>query len=196
MSHPVADGLRAAITRHRLPAGAFEQHLAAREAMLTQGAFADLDTLRVHAGEVATPIVALGCLVLGAPMPRAAALPGEGLGLVALLRDAIGLARAGRLALPEDLCAAAGFGVQSVAEGRNRDRISGVVGAVADAAGARLRAARVPRPVLPALLPKVTARAVLSALARGESDPAAASAWQVGTGTRLAVLWAATTCRV
>jgi phytoene synthase len=196
LSHPVADALRGAIIAHRLPAAAFETHLAAREAMLTQGAFDDLAALAVHARDVAAPILRLGCQVLGGAVPKAADTAGEALGLVALLREAIALARAGRLALPEDQCAAAGFGVQSLAEGRNRERTARVVETLADAARARLAIARLPRPVVPAFLPVVAARGVLHALLRADHDPAAAALWQVRTGTRLAVLWAAMTGRV
>jgi phytoene synthase len=196
LSHPVADALRAAITLHRLPGSLFETHLAAREAMLTQGAFADMTLLADHARDLATPVLALACRVLQTPVPAATDAVGEGLGLVGLLRDSIALARVGRLALPEDACAAAGFGVQSLAEGRNRDRIAAVVEPVAQAARARLASLRVPRAAVPALLPAVAARGVLNALERGGFDPVAAALWQPGTATRLAVLWAAVSGRV
>jgi phytoene synthase len=196
LSHPVADGLRAAITAHRLPTSLFDTHLAAREAMLTQAAFPDLAALSDHARNSAFPLLALGCQVLGAPVLQGTDRAAEGLGLVALLRDAIPLARAGRLALPEDLCGAAGFGVQSLAEGRNIVAIRRVVETMAEAARARIATAPVPRAVLPAFLPLVPARGVLNALERAAFDPAAAALWQVGTGTRLAVLWGALTGRV
>lgn len=188
LSHPVADALRQAIAAHRLPASLFATHLAAREAMLAQGAFPDLAALRLHARDIAAPLLALSCQVLGAPVPPQADEAGQVLGLAGLLRTAIPLARAGRLALPEDACSAAGFGVQSLAEGRNGLAVARVVETVAEAARVRLA---VPRAVIPAFLPLVPARAVLNALERARFDPAAALLWQPGTGTRLTVLWAA-----
>lgn len=196
LSHPIADALRRAVGTHRLPTSLFDAHLAAREAMLTQGMFVDLGAMRVHARALGAPILALGCRVLGGRTPPSLDAAGEALGLVGLLRDAIALARAGRLALPGDLCAAAGFGAQSLAEGRNRDRIARVVEAVADAARAGIGVGAVPRDVLAAFLPLVIARSVLRSLLRADHDPAAAALWQVGTGTRLAVLWGALTGRV
>jgi len=71
-----------------------------------------------------------------------------------------------------------------------------VVETLADAARAGLAADRLPRAVLPAFLPLVPARSVLAALERAAFDPAAAALWQIGTGTRLAALWAALTGRV
>lgn len=196
LSHPVADALRAAIVVHRLPGAPFEAHLAAREAMLTGDGFADLEALCDHAREVALPMLSLACRVLDRPVPQAAERAATALGLVALLREAILLARAGHLALPADLCSAAGFGAQSLAEGRNRARIAGVVEAVADAAGEALRGISVPRGAAVAFLPLVPARGVLGTLARQGFDPAAAALWQPHTATRLGVLWAAMTGRV
>lgn len=198
LSHPVADALRRAVVAHRLPASLFETHLAAREAMLAAGAFPDLAALRAEARDLGAPILQLGCLVLGATPPSGTEAAGEAVGLVALLREAILLARAGRLALPESLCAAAGFGVQSLAEGRNLAAVAGVVETMAGAARRAIGqgAGRVPRPVLPAFLPIVVARGVLGALERAAFDPAAAALWQPGTATRLAVLWAAVSGRL
>jgi phytoene synthase len=191
LSHPVADALRAAIVAHRLPASLFETHLAAREAMLAQGAFPDMAALCAHARDLAAPILSLGCRVLDRPAPPATDWAGTALGLVALLQHAIRLARVGRLALPAEACSAAGFGVQSLAEGRNRDRVARVVETVSEAALAALAEVRVPRAVAVAFLPLVPARFVLGALERQKFDPAAAALWQPGTATRLAVLWAA-----
>jgi phytoene/squalene synthetase len=196
LSHPVADALRAAIVAHRLPASLFDPHLAAREALLTEGAFADLGALADHARDVSLPLLRLACQVLGAPLPAGADRAASGLGLVALLRDLIPLARAGRLALPGDACGAAGFGVQSLAEGRNLAAIRRVIETVAEAARAACAAADRPRAAVPAFLPLVPARAVLNALERAAFHPASAAAWQPGTGMRLAVLWAAATGRV
>lgn len=194
LSHPVADALRTAVTAHRLPAAAFDAHLDARTATLAEGAFPTLDALAAHARAVHGPLLALSCRALGVPVPARADAAAEQLGLVALLREAIPLARAGRLALPEEACTAAGFGAQSLAEGRNRAAVAGVVAMVA--ARARAAAVSVPRAALPAVLPLVPARAVLAALLRAEHDPAAAATWQIGTATRLALLWAALRGRV
>jgi phytoene synthase len=195
LSHPVADALRGAIVAHRLPAGLFDAHLDARTALLTQGGFATVDALAAHARAVQAPLLALSCLALGVPVPPGSDAAAELLGLVALLRDAIVLARAGRLALPEADCTAAGFGAQSLAEGRNRAAVAGVVAMVAERArGCGL--GRVPRAALPAFLPLIPARAILAALLRAEHDPAAAAAWQIGTATRLALLWAVVRGRV
>jgi phytoene synthase len=192
LSHPVADALRAAIVAHRLPMAPFAAHLDARTAMLTDGSFATLDDLAAHACATHLPLLQLGARALGVAVPAGADAAAEVLGLVGLLREAIVLARAGRLALPAALATAAGFGVQSIAEGRNREAVASVVAAVAD--HARMSVARIgrpPRPAWPVLLPLVPARAVLAALQRAEHDPAAAAAWQIGTATRLMLLWAA-----
>lgn len=197
LSHPAADALRAAIVAHRLPASAFDRHLAAREALLTTGTIPDMDGLAAHASDIALPLLDLGCRVLGAGLPPGAQDAAEVLGLAACLREAIGLARAGRLVLPEAECAAAGFGVQSLAEGRNRAGLASVTEAVARQAQARLgMVPPVPRAARPALLGLVAARAVLAALARAGHDPAAASTWQPGTAMRLGMAWAALTGRV
>lgn len=196
LSHPAADALRAAIVAHRLPVAAFDRHLAAREALLTTGVIPDMAALSAHARDLAAPLLDLGCRVLDARPPPGIDDAAEALGLVACLREAIALARAGRLVLPEDACTQSGFGVQSLAEGRNRAGLARVTESVAARAAALLAGrGAVPRAVRPAFLALVPARSVLAALLRAGHDPAAAATWQPGTGVRLAMAWLALTGR-
>lgn len=191
LAHPAADALRRAILAHELPWEPFDAHLAAREAMLTQGAFPDMADLSAHARDLAQPLLVLSCRVLGGAVPPGTDAAATALGLVDLLRSAVALARAGRLALPENLCADAGFGVQSLAEGRGRGRIAPVVAQVAERAREPLKSFRPPRAAIVAFLGLVPARSVLRTLERANFDPVAAAMWRPGTGLRLSVLWAA-----
>ena len=175
--HHVVLALADAVLAHRLDRDEFETLLDAREADLADEPPADLDGLAAYAAGTAGSLTRLGLGVLGARDPvslEAATEVGTAWAMTGLLRAVPFHVRAGRSYLPADLVREAGL-VPSATAGPSV-ALAGVVRTVAEAAEARLRAARrvrwdVPRHALPGLMTGVLAGAYLSQLRRAGWNP-------------------------
>lgn len=160
--HPVAAALHRAIGRHGLPAAAFLNLLEARIADLYDDPVPGVVDLEGYAGETASAMLQLGCLILAeGDDPGTAELCGHGgvaLAFAAVL-DSIGAdRRRGRTRLPSDLLRR--HDADPLAEDGEAARrpvasaaaeLAGLARAHLDKAFARFPDA--PRKVLPALLP-------------------------------------------
>ena len=178
--HEVIEPLAAAIRACGLTRGHFERLIDARERDLEEAPPDTLDALEAYAEASSAPLVLLALESLGetgtATLEAGRAI-GIAYALVGLLRAVPFHARAKRLYLPRDLCAAAGLEIErGLFELRPAPALAQVVARVAERARHHLEAARarrdaVPRAALPALLPSVLARADLARLARAGYDP-------------------------
>ena len=178
--HEAAAPLAAAIRGRGLSRAHMEALIAARDLDLAGEAPESLAALETYAEGSSARLVWLALEVLG-ERGAAAMAAGRAVGiayaLAGLLRALPFHARAKRLYLPRDLCAAAGLRIdQEVFELRPSAALAGVVAQVAGAAEdhlaeARARQGTVPRAALPALLPAVLAGADLARLKRAGYDP-------------------------
>lgn len=178
--HEVIEPLAAAIRAHGLTRGHFERLIEARERDLDEAPPETLEALETYAEASSAPLVLLALESLGetgAEAREAGRAIGTAFALVGLLRAVPFHARARRLYLPRDLCAAAGVEIErGLFELRPAPALAQVVAQVAARARHHLAAAHekrdaVPRAALPALLPSVLARADLARLASAGYDP-------------------------
>jgi NADH dehydrogenase [ubiquinone] 1 alpha subcomplex assembly factor 6 len=179
-AHEVAAPLAAAINRHELDRAHFDALITARDLDLGDDPPESLAALEAYAESSSARLVWLALEVLG-ERGAAAMAAGRSVGLayalVGLLRVLPFHARAKRLYLPRDLCAAAGLRIdEDVFALHSSPALARVVAQVAAAAAGHLAAARarqgaVPRAALPALLPAVVAGADLARLKRVGYDP-------------------------
>lgn len=178
--HEAAAPLAEAIRGRGLSRAHVDALIAARDLDLGGEAPESLAALEAYAESSSARLVWLALEVLGergANAMAAGRAVGIAYALSGLLRALPFHARAKRLYLPRDLCAAAGLRIdQEVFELRSSPALARVVAQVATAAAAHLAAARaqqgaVPRAALPALLPAVLAGADLARLKRAGYDP-------------------------
>jgi NADH dehydrogenase [ubiquinone] 1 alpha subcomplex assembly factor 6 len=178
--HEAAAPLAAAIRGRNLSRAHVDALIAARDLDLAGEAPESLAALEAYAESSSARLICLALEVLGehgAAAMAAGRAVGIAYALSGLLRALPFHARAKRLYLPRDLCAAAGLRIdEEVFELRSSAALAGVVAQVAAAAAGHLAAARahqgaVPRGALPALLPAVLATADLARLKRAGYDP-------------------------
>jgi phytoene synthase len=178
--HETAAPLAAAIRSCGLSRAHVDALIAARDLDLGDEAPESLAALEAYAESSSARLVWLALEVLGERGAAAMAVGravGVAYALTGLLRSLPFHARAKRLYLPRDLCAAAGLRVdEEVFELRSSPALARVVAQVATAAAGHLAAARaqqgaVPRSALAALLPAVLAGADLARLKRAGYDP-------------------------
>ena len=178
--HETAAPLAAAIRDRGLSRAHVDALITARDFDLRGEAPESLAALETYAESSSARLTWLALEVLGeggAAAMAAGRAVGIAYALVGLLRALPFHARAKRLYLPRDLCAAAGLRIdQEVFELRCSPALARVVAQVAAAAAGHLAAARaqretVPRAALPALLPAVLAGADLARLERAGYDP-------------------------
>jgi phytoene synthase len=179
-AHEAAAPLAAAIRGRGLSRAHVDALIAARDLDLAGEAPESLAALEAYVEASSARLVWLALEVLGergAAAIAAGRAAGLAYGLTGLLRALPFHARAKRLYLPRDLCAAAGLRIdQEVFELRSSPALAGVVAQVAAAAAGQLAEARVqqravPRAALPALLPAVLAASDLARLERAGYDP-------------------------
>ncbi|HWG78489.1 MAG TPA: squalene/phytoene synthase family protein [Stellaceae bacterium] len=178
--HETVAPLAEAIRSRGLSRAHVDALIAARDLDLGGEAPESLAALEAYAESSSARLVWLALEVLGERGANAIAA-GRAVGIAyalsGLLRALPFHARAKRLYLPRDLCAAAGLRIdQEVFELRPSPALARVVAQVATAAAGHLAAARaqqgaVPRAALPALLPAVLAGADLARLKRAGYDP-------------------------
>jgi NADH dehydrogenase [ubiquinone] 1 alpha subcomplex assembly factor 6 len=178
--HETATPLASAIRGRGLSRAHVDALIAARDLDLGGEAPESLTALEAYAESSSARLVWLALEVLGergAAATAAGRTVGIAYALTGLLRALPFHARAKRLYLPRDLCAAAGLRIdEEVFELRSSPALARVVAQVAAAAAGHLAAARaqqgaVPRAALPALLPAVLAGADLARLKRAGYDP-------------------------
>ena len=173
-AHPVAGPLAEAVLHRDLDSALFEALLSARAEDLEDTTPSDLAALERYADATSGGLAVLALQILGvrgAGAEQAGRAVGTAYALVGLARAVPFHAAARRCYLPADLCAAAGFAAADLYDGTAPAGLPRVVAALADAAAARLDAARalrgvLPRAALPALLPAVAARYHLERLRR------------------------------
>lgn len=178
--HEVLEPLAIAIRGRALSRVHFDRLIDGRARDLQAEPPASLAELEAYADDTSARLVWLALEALGErgeAALQAGRAVGIGYALAGLLRALPFHARAKRLYLPSDLCAAAGLRVaQDLFELRVSAALRQVVQRVAAAAAEHLATARalrrhVSRAALPALLPAVLASADLARLARAGYDP-------------------------
>ena len=181
--HEVVTALAEAVAEFGLNRAAFDRLIDTRERDLDDAPPETLAALEDYADGASAALtgVALEALGVGGEAARRAGRHvGIAWALCGVLRSTLFHARARRLYLPADLMAAHGVGPEDVFALRPSPGLAKVAGAVADAAGEHLRAARavysvapraaLPRAVLPALLPASLADSDLARLRRAGYD--------------------------
>jgi len=178
--HPVADPLRAAIERWRLPLTAFEAFLEARTADLYDDAFPDMASFEGYAGETSGALVQLGAIVLaGGEDPGTGTAAGHA-GVALALGDLFaGVPRAvarHRLPVPADLAKAFGIDPEALFAGGDQPGLGVALGELRRRAVGHLdRVAALlpglPSAVVPAFLPLAALRPRLAGMASEGWDP-------------------------
>ena len=177
--HEVAALLAGAIRKLGLSREPFERMIDTRERDLADEPPATLAALEAYAEGTAATLLVLALEALGAaePAPREAARDiGIAYALAGVLRAMPFHARAARCHIPADIAAETGVDPHDYAALRFSPALRRAVAAIADAAAARLDAARrrrsdIPRKALPALLPAVIAGRALVRLRRAGGNP-------------------------
>jgi NADH dehydrogenase [ubiquinone] 1 alpha subcomplex assembly factor 6 len=186
--HEIVEPLSAAIRAHGLSRDRFDRLVDTRERDLDAAPPATLAELEDYAEGSSAPLVELALEVLDAATPQARTAAreiGAGYALAGLIRAMPFHAQTGRLWIPDDVAAAAGFDPRDYGALRSTPALRQAVAAIAAAATRRLAAARalrrgLPKAALPALLPARIAARALKRLGRtgfdpfaraGESDP-------------------------
>jgi NADH dehydrogenase [ubiquinone] 1 alpha subcomplex assembly factor 6 len=177
--HVVVEPLTAVIRDFALTRRHLDRMIDARELDLAEAPPATLAALEDYAEGTSATLLNLVLEVLGAAQPVACAAVHEvgiGYALAGLLRAMPFHARAGRRYLPDDVADEAGLDPRDYAELRATPALRRAVGMIAEAAAARLAAARqhrskVPRQALPALLPAIVAERALLRLRRADYNP-------------------------
>ncbi len=177
--HPVMEPLAAAIREFGLTRDHFDRLIDARETDLADEPPASLTALEDYAKESSSHLIYLALEVLGA-RGRAATVAGLHVGiaysLAGLLRAIPFHGRAGRQLIPADIASRSGLTEQSYRTLRSTPALRSAIVELAAAASrhlgwTRAHRAKIPRSVLPALLPAVVARRSLLRLRRAAYDP-------------------------
>lgn len=178
--HPVADPLRAAIERWRLPITAFEAFLEARTADLYDDAFPDMASFEGYAGETSGALVQLAAIVLAAGEDpgsgTAAGHAGVALALADLLANVPRAVARHRLPVPADLAGTFGIDPEALFAGGDRPRLGAALGELGRRAVGHLdRVAELlpglPAAVVPAFLPLAVLRPRFARMAAADWDP-------------------------
>jgi phytoene synthase len=176
--HPVADAVRAAVTRHQLPHARIEDVIEATAEQLNPRAFADDAALFANLERGQGALFALAGSVLGLPgeavLERAYLDAGAAYGLARLLYELPRTLALGRVLVPLARLEAAGVSPES-GPGVGGPGLEEVVRALAAAARARLRAARADTAALPrvqrvSFLPLALVESYLRAASRGGGE--------------------------
>ena len=175
---PLADALRQAANRHRLPAGLLLGMTDAQEFFLSRDAHHDLQALRAQFGKSEGAHFVLAARVLGSghasELESAAAAAGQAFGLARLLHGLPHYLAHGMQPLPAELLERHGVASADLLAGRCTAPVRGALAELArDASDNHAIAAglanRLPRTLRPAFLPLATVPALLKAAAgRGE----------------------------
>jgi phytoene/squalene synthetase len=156
--HEVAMGLARAVEQCRLPREALDAMIEARESDLEETPFASMAQLKSYADATSGNAMRLALRVLGAgeAFDAAAREAGIAYALVGLLRALPHRAARRNLVVPLDFLKAAGLTEDDVFSGHAGTNLKPIIAEIAGQAMVHYRAAeavRVPRRVLPALLP-------------------------------------------
>lgn len=173
--NPVADGLRAAIERHRLPASVFEDMLEARMFDLYDDPMPDRATLEGYCGETASALIQLSAVILD---PDAAGAAAGAAGHAGCAQAIAGLLlrlplhrQRGQCYVPAELLAAAGTTRQAFVSDTAGEAGARAVAAMAALARDHLamfeaEARALPKSLRPAFLPIAPTAAYLAAVER------------------------------
>ena len=173
VEHPVVEALSGIITARNLPRDLFDELIDAREHDLEEAPFATIDEFEAYADATSGHVMRLAARILGADQTLDA--PARDLGIAYAIT---GLCRAlpyhathRRLMLPVDRLIASGVSIEDVFAGRGGEGLRPLLHDMAQRARDHLATrGRVPRSVLPALLPAAVVPLYLRALTRPGFD--------------------------
>jgi len=180
IGHPVADALKATISRYRLPKLAFDNMLEARIFDLYDDPMPSRTDLEGYCGETAAALIQLAAMVLDpAEAPRFAELAGRAgcaqamTGLLLLLPLH---RKRGQCFIPADILAAAGSSPEEFVAGDGGPGAPRAVAAMTALAREHLAAfeqgaAALPAPLRPAFLPLALSRAYLDKMEGSRHSP-------------------------
>ncbi|MBS0472791.1 MAG: squalene/phytoene synthase family protein [Proteobacteria bacterium] len=155
-NHNVARALTDLFAHVGLPAERFEAMLTARAFDSTAEAFPDLAALEAYCDATSGNLMRLAMHILGGEAEAAARHAGIAYAIAGVLRSLPHAAARHKLFLPLDLIASIDLTPQEIFHGRDRAKLRAVINQMALWAEehlAKARAARVPRELLPAILP-------------------------------------------
>lgn len=169
-ANPVASALFKAVETYRLPRQTFIDMLDARIFDLYDDPFPDRNALEGYAGETASALIQLACLILSPRDAAAMAQAAGHAGVAQAIAGALLLMRThsarGQLYVPLDLLSAVGLDRESFLAGDDKARIAAAIEAFAGLGLDHLRkareAGRIPAAIMPAYLPVTTAASVLA----------------------------------
>ena len=175
-AHEVAGALAAVIAEHPLPRALFDALIDARENDLSEQPFATIDEWEAYTDATSGNVMRLAARILGADdsVDEAARAAGIAFGCAGLLRALPFHAAKGRLMLPAELLETAGLSEADILSGRMSTKIPALIARAAEFARGHLATARhyrVPRAVLPALLPAALVPGTLFVMTRKGFDP-------------------------
>ncbi|HEV7309427.1 phytoene/squalene synthase family protein [Ensifer sp.] len=167
--HPLAEALLQCIGEHRLPRSVFENMIDARIFDLYDDPMEDRSALEGYAGETASALIQLSCLVLD---PNTAATSAEAAGHGGVAQTIAGLLMLlplhlsrGQVYLPAELLSATGLDRETLIAGENSDAISRAIRAFAGfgrdhLAKARAHASTISQSNFPAFVPLALAEPI------------------------------------
>jgi NADH dehydrogenase [ubiquinone] 1 alpha subcomplex assembly factor 6 len=175
IEHPVVEALSDIITARRLPRDLFDELIDAREHDLEEAPFASIEDFEAYADATSGHVMRLAARILGASdsLDGFARDLGIAYAIAGLCRAVPYHARRRRLMLPADRLIASGVSVEEVFAGTVGERLRPLLNDMAQRAQghlAALRGQRIPRAVLPALLPAGVVPLYLRALNRPGFD--------------------------
>ncbi len=173
--HPVVVSLAELIAAERLPQDLFDALIDARESDLEETPFGDMAGLEAYADATSGNLMRLAARILGAndALDDAAEAAGVAYAITGLLRSLPYHASRRRLMLPLDVLREAEISPEEIFSADASDQLSQLIARIAQHAREMLASARrrVPRRLLPALLPAALVPAYLRVLTRPGFDP-------------------------
>lgn len=171
VEHPVVQALGAVIDAHRLPRELFDELIDARENDLAEAPFSTFETFDAYADATSGHVMRLAARILGASdsLDADARDLGIAYALTGLCRALPYHATHRRLMLPVDCLITSGASIENVFTGKADESLRLLLADMAQRAQAHLiarRGQRLPRSVLPALLPAAVVPLYLRALTR------------------------------
>jgi phytoene synthase len=175
-AHEVASALAAVVNEHRLPQILFDALIDARENDLAESPFTTIAEWEAYADATSGHLMRLAARILGGgdSWDDVARHAGIALSFTGLLRAVPFHAARERVMLPAELLESARVSERDLLSGRMSENISALIARVTQITRNHLDAAktpRVPRALLPALLPAALVPLYLSAMTRSGFDP-------------------------